>query len=451
MKKASKAGPVEVIASKGIRIPIYWSPRRGEDSYILAYYANGARKRERLATLEAAKVQARRKVEELAGGTVHVGTYTAKETAIIEAAISAIMPTGLSLAEAAREIAEGLKILNGKGSITEACRFYIEQAAKREIPAKEFKDVVGEFLASIKPPNGSFRYWQDCSSRLGGAATQLGNRNIGDIRVQDLEGYLDNIRRRVRTKKGVKVGLKSEAKKATGRNRNNYRAALNTLFSFAQKKGYLPRGIQTEAEFILVAKEVDRGIGIYTPEELRKILEGVDSRWVPFVAIGAFAGARAAEIHRLDWEDIDLENGHLVVAGAKAKTGTRRVVPILSCLKAWLEPFMQKSGSVSPRYSHDSTLLIEFAKSFQKCGVTAKHNGFRHSFASYRLAQTQNAPQTALEMGTSVRKLMENYRELIPASKGAIWFEILPKSRKNSGTDGHRVPKKGRPNLGARK
>lgn len=447
MKKLSKNGPVEVIENKGVRIPIYLSPRRGEESYVIAYYANGARKRERLPTLQAAKAQAKKKVEELASGTVHVGSYSATETAAIESAISILSPTGLSITQAASEVAEGVKILNGGGSIVDACRFYVEQAARRDIPPKKFKDVVEEFLSSISPPNGSFRYWQDCSSRLGGAAAQLGDRNISDIRVCDLESYLDNIRRRVVTKDGVKVGLKSEAKKATGRNRNNYRGALCTLFSFARKKEYLPRGVQTEAEFILVAKEVDQDIGIYTPDELQKILQNLEPRWIPFASIAAFGGARAAEIHRLDWEDIDLANGHITIAKSKSKTSTRRIVPIPPCLAAWLKPHAKVNGPLTPRYSQDATLLAEFGKSFKRSGVRSQHNGFRHSFASYRLAQTQSAAQVALEMGTSVRKLMENYRELVPANKGQTWFDVFPPSPKNTRASRGSVAKKGSSNL----
>jgi integrase len=52
----------------------------------------------------------------------------------------------------------------------------------------------------------------------------------------------------------------------------------------------------------------DRGgeIGIYTPAELSVMLTGIEAKFVPFVALGAFAGLRTAEIHRLEWQDIDL-------------------------------------------------------------------------------------------------------------------------------------------------
>ena len=41
---------------------------------------------------------------------------------------------------------------------------------------------------------------------------------------------------------------------------------------------------------------------------------------VPFLAIGAFAGLRHAEMLRLDWAEVDLAGGHIKAKAAKAKT-----------------------------------------------------------------------------------------------------------------------------------
>ena len=54
-KAKTKRGPITVIEGKGVKIPIYFSPRRGEASHILAYYAEGRRKRERVSALDDAK------------------------------------------------------------------------------------------------------------------------------------------------------------------------------------------------------------------------------------------------------------------------------------------------------------------------------------------------------------------------------------------------------------
>ena len=43
---------------------------------------------------------------------------------------------------------------------------------------------------------------------------------------------------------------------------------------------------------------------------------------VPFLAIGAFAGVRHAEIQRLDWKDVRFDAGIIEIHAGNAKTAT---------------------------------------------------------------------------------------------------------------------------------
>ena len=177
-------------------------------------------------------------------------------------------------------------------------------------------------------------------------------------------------------------------------------------------------------------KATDRGgdIGVYRPEELSAMLTGIESKWVPLVALGAFAGLRTAEIHRLEWQDIDLHGGHIVIGKAKSKTAQRRILPILPALRAWLSPLVDKSGAVIPHYSGDAPLLRAFRQALEPLKVKLVPNGFRHSYATYRLADVQSADQVALEMGNSPRKLFQNYRELATKTQAEKWFTVMPQS-----------------------
>jgi hypothetical protein len=60
-----------------------------------------------------------------------------------------------------------------------------------------------------------------------------------------------------------------------------------------------------------------------------------------------------------------------------------------------------------------------------------KHNALRHSFISYRVAQTQNVAQVALEAGNSPQMIFRHYRELVRPADAKTWFSLAPdKSRK---------------------
>jgi len=53
------------------------------------------------------------------------------------------------------------------------------------------------------------------------------------------------------------------------------------------------------------------------------------------------------------------------------------------------------------------------------------NNGLRHSFASYRLGATNNAPQTALELGhSSAAMLFGNYREIVRPEEAERYWKI---------------------------
>jgi integrase len=55
------------------------------------------------------------------------------------------------------------------------------------------------------------------------------------------------------------------------------------------------------------------------------------------------------------------------------------------------------------------------------------NNGLRHSFASYRLAATHDAPRVAVELGhTSPQMLYSTYRELVLPEEAERYWKINP-------------------------
>ena len=58
-----------------------------------------------------------------------------------------------------------------------------------------------------------------------------------------------------------------------------------------------------------------------------------------------------------------------------------------------------------------------------------KHNGLRHSYISYRVAQTQNVAQVSLEAGNSPQMIFRHYRELVRTGDALKWFRIAPKQK----------------------
>jgi integrase len=419
-KHAKKRGPVEVIQGKNTRIPIYDA---GAGKYIAAYYAEGKRKLVKFQSLEAAKGGAKEIIEKLTTGIAHVAAFTPKQTAAINDAADALRPTGVTLTEAVRQFAEAHKILAGH-PILQAARFYSKHLEEEErrgaLTPITLPELAEKFMASIRGKK-SKRYEIDLDTKLKKAARAF-SAQIREIQADDIDAWL------------------SSMTEASGRTKNNYRMALLTLFSYARDKRHLPRGERTEAEFSTRYDDKGGNIGIYTPEQFRILLTNINEGFLPFVALGGFAGLRSIEILRLDWQDIWFDKGVIEVGKDKAKTATRRLPPILPALEAWLKPHAKSSGRVIPTVRDEFHFTRRFKAATDKLIdaegrplVRMVHNGLRHSFCSYRLAVTKSAAQVALEAGNSPKMLFENYRQLVTEKDALAYFGILPNVQRPNG------------------
>src|SRR5690348_8587436 len=127
----------------------------------------------------------------------------------------------------------------------------------------------------------------------------------------------------------------------------------------------------------------------------------IDPSLVPYIAIGLFAGFRSSELETLDWDEISLEDRHIEVTAAKAKTSRRRIVAISDNLHEWLKPYAKMDGPiVSPGWRGRMQKLAKLAE-FKRW----PKNVLRHSIGSYHLAKNQNSAITALEMGHEGTKM----------------------------------------------
>jgi len=197
-------------------------------------------------------------------------------------------------------------------------------------------------------------------------------------------------------------GLKRKNGKAvSNRTRRNFQTVINSLFHFARMRWYVVRDVVDEICEIGSPKVQVAEIGVFTPEQIKSILAVSPSELLPAFAIGAFCGLRTAELQRLDWQDVKLEQRVVIVGAKKAKTASRRVVPISDNCARWLGPHWKKEGSVSPA-PHDNALGDRFECAASRAGVKWVKNGLRHSFCSYRLAVTHDPLQRTTSFGPGV-------------------------------------------------
>ena len=119
----------------------------------------------------------------------------------------------------------------------------------------------------------------------------------------------------------------------------------------------------------------------------------------------------------------------------RAKTASPRTIPMLDNLKGWLLPIKKDGGAVASHANmafelHQIVKRIN-AKRAERDAKEAfawKHNALRHSFISYRVAETQNVNQVALEAGNSPQMIFRHYRELVRPADAKKWSTITKQS-----------------------
>lgn len=416
--------PMEVrIRSSMVRI--YKVVNKGRTSFTLAYYSKGRRKLAMFSVLDDALAEADAKVAAMERGEVDVVPFGSEDRMAYSIARDALKPTGVALMVAAEEYAAAFKILGGRASLLEAAREFARRSL-HTLPDKMVAEAVAEMFTARKQDGTGEAYQKVLRIHLGqfAAAFRCQVRSVTPAQVGD---YLRSL-------------------PVAPRSRNNARATLGAFFKFCKERGWLPRD-HDGITLVPKAKEVSGEIEIFTPAEMRRYLRAARLELVPFLAIGGFAGLRSAEIERLDWSEVHLADRFIEVKAAKAKTASRRIVPITENLAAWLAACARPEGPVlsfKNMAKQLGRLVAETAAAMAqerdaepvraggKSGIGPelewKKNALRHSFISYRVAAIQNVNQVALEAGNSAAMIFKHCRELVRPAAAQEWFGILPRT-----------------------
>jgi len=393
-----------VFKAGNVPIKIYQGNWRGYSRFTVAYYVAGRRMRQAFANLADARARAQEIVDSIIKNQLGALELSNVDRDRYAMAVELLKPLDMPLHLAVQEYVAARAQLNGQ-SLLSAIGEYV--ARRRTVVDKRVREIAAELVA-IKQNDGlSRRYIQTLRHHVNKFAAAF-ETNIGSVTAGLIDDWL----------RALNLGA---------RGRNNIRMSIVTLFHFARARGYLPKGQSTEAEDVPKAKERGGKIGILAPKQLADLFERAEEEAKLYFALGAFTGIRSAELIRLEWHDVNFARGHIEVGKEKAKTATRRLVPISSNLMEWLAPYNGRQGLIfsSPRAAERSIALAKETIS------PWPSNALRHSYATYRLAQCHDAARVALEMGNSPQMLFRNYRELADEQDAAAWFSIAPEKPEN--------------------
>ncbi len=378
-------------------VKLYQSVNRGKAMYQLAFYTAGRRVQRNFKD----KAEAKRVAKQILGGlTNDMHAVEAMATPELESMVAArkVLASGYALHVAVEEHAQAVTKL-GKTSLREAVEFFLRHN-RSDVPRLTLAEIAEQFAKSRQQSGLSTHYVSQCRKIMNDLAKAFPGKMLPDLKTSELDAWLGGLTFGAKTKNGMRI-------------------VLVACGNWAEGRGYLVKGGSPFPAMVRY-KETKTSVSIFTPEQIGSLLKKADKTLQPFLALGAFAGLRMAELQRLDWKEIDLERGFITVDANKAKTRQRRLVPISDNLKLWLAPCKQIFGSVCLHQRPQMAVA-------RLCdGFAWQDNGLRHSFISYRLAVLHDTARVALEAGNSPEVIFGHYRELVTPEAANAWFQVKP-------------------------
>ncbi|HME87789.1 MAG TPA: tyrosine-type recombinase/integrase [Chthoniobacterales bacterium] len=311
---------------------------------------------------------------------------------------------GLSQSEMSEVITARNKLAKYNATISKATAFFVDHEERIRRCKMTIRQLAEELMQRRRQDGRSKRYLEDVKFRLGKFCETFGDRRVATVTTPEVDQW-------------------QRALPYSPQSRTNYLRVVGALFSEAERMDLTETNPVAR---IIRPKRVDRPPGILTVDETRALLEAahrVEPEVLPMLAVGAFAGLRTSEIHRLHWNEIDLVRGEIDIPSTKSKTARRRFVPILPNLAEWLSPYSGRTGSVTPKGYRRKIGRVRQVGSI----TDWPDNALRHGYASYRYAATDNAHLVASELGhPNSNLLMNTYRNRVRRDDAERYFNIRP-------------------------
>jgi integrase len=269
----------------------------------------------------------------------------------------------------ARRIAEQYeKASRGKRTLAQVQKILLQLSEELGgEPQQSLRSFCADFLEEKKPSvsEASMRFYRTAISKLFEHLGQRSDRPISEVTERDL------------------ITLRNQlAEYLNPQTVNHTFVGLKTMFKAAQRLKLIA---ENPAEHIARVREFDdphqEKRRPFTVAELQAVLSVTDPEWRSMILIGAYTGARLADIALLRWENVDLERNELRFVARK--TGKTTILPVVGALhehiaslpsadndRAFLHP---RAAESVVRNNRSATLSIEFGRILESAGLRPNH------------------------------------------------------------------------------
>ena len=250
------------------------------------------------------------------------------ELRIFKEAKRILQPYGLEVDAAARRLRDALNRIKG-ASLDEVVDFYLTH---------------GKRLVVATGPTEPYQKYLD----------DLRRRGVGEFHLRDTKKFVGKYVVKLPaylTLQTIQIDEYLASMGGKARNKNNARDKIIAFYNFLQQKGYLPNGIDHPAKGTTryvdprpeITNEEDAAASatatdIYTPEEMKAMIEVADPDEKVTVELKGFSGLRTEELVRLWSVLIDEAERQINLSAAIAKLD-QRTIPIVENLRRRLADY----------------------------------------------------------------------------------------------------------------
>lgn len=321
------------------------------------------------------------------------------------------------------ELEQLLRERGNGATLRETVEFFLAHHEHKRFSPRTVTECIASFLAEEESRNLSETHNITLTRHLGHFKKEFGSRKIHEIIAIEISRWLASRK-------------SDDAQPWSAKTRRNVRGSLVSMSLYAQRiLNAIPDLGETEFQKVKNPKRDPKGaVEIYTPSQITELLSTAvenDVDLLPAIIVGCFEGLRPDEFHAenadrppLRWEAFNWHDKLLHVAGQKVRSKQTRDIPLHLATQAWLKPFSELTGNIwryTKSYTHKMRELCE------KAEVARVFDGFRHSYASYRIRHLKgDLAQLAAEMGNSPAEIVNSYKRNVTDAEADKWFSIMP-------------------------
>jgi integrase len=296
-------------------------------------------------------------------------------------------------------------LINGNVVDTATVGAFVAPALIHQTPAPACRpaaaglvsDVVRDCIAAKRSASRREIYVKSLAYYLRKFSEIVGNVPLSSLTAEDVERIM--------------------SKYAEPQTRATWLSRISSLFAFALKRRIIP--FNPCAQIDRVSCDA-KPIRILTPDECKMLVRATPRKCLPTLALCLWGGIRPHETMRLDWSNIDLQQGSVVISSAASKVRARRVVPLPPAAVRILMPLRKESGPVGPSHS---TVRRWKRKSRDVLGWW-EPDCLRHSAISYAVAMHEDLGKVATWMGNSPSIIKQHYDSVASKADAEKFYAV---------------------------